>query len=105
MAPQYFRSLGVRVAEVAVYALKYSMNLVESGELNVRTSINPRGALLTLFPGGYDQSGGDEVKWPSYNWPKEIKRPREKGKQEKPKRTGKASLSPGLLLTRPSRQG
>jgi hypothetical protein len=37
------------------------MGLVESGELNVRTSINPRGALMTLFPGGYDQSGGDEV--------------------------------------------
>jgi hypothetical protein len=54
-------ALSVRVDEVAVYALRYSMNLVESGELKVKLSVNPRGALMTLFPSGYDQSGGDDV--------------------------------------------
>jgi len=53
--------LGVRVGEVAVYALKYAMDLVESGELKVRPSLNPRGALMTLFPNGFDESGGENV--------------------------------------------
>ncbi len=53
--------LGVPVAEVAVYSLKHSMKLVDSGELKIKPSINPRGALMTLFPSGYDESGGDEA--------------------------------------------
>jgi hypothetical protein len=54
-------TLGVRVAEVAVFALRHAMDLVDSGELKVKPSANPRGALMTLFPAGYEQSGGEEV--------------------------------------------
>ena len=83
-------ALGVRVAEVAVYALKYSMSLVESGELNVRTSINPRGALMTLFPGGYDQSGGDEVQVAILQLSKRNKAAKGKGKTGKAKEDWKS---------------
>jgi len=53
--------LGVRVAEVAVYALMHSMKLVDSGKLGVKVSPKSRGALMTLFPSGYDESGGEDV--------------------------------------------
>jgi len=54
-------TLGVRVAEVAVFALRHAMDLVDSGELKIKLSVSPRGALMTLFPAGYEQSGGKEA--------------------------------------------
>ena len=73
--------LGVRVAEVAVYALMYSMDLVDSGDLLVRTNPNPRGALMTLFPGGYDRSGGEEAQAAIQKLAGKSKGARKKGKR------------------------
>jgi len=56
------QDLGVRVAEVAAYALAYSMNLVDAGTLKIKICPNPRGTLYTLFPDGYDESGGAEAR-------------------------------------------
>ena len=53
--------LGVRVAEVAVFSLRHSMDLVDSGECRVPAIQNPRGLLWTLFPEGYEASGGKQA--------------------------------------------
>jgi hypothetical protein len=53
--------LGVVVGEVAAFALMYSMALVESGELKIKPKPNVRGTLMTLFPDGFDASGGEGV--------------------------------------------
>jgi hypothetical protein len=54
--------LGVRVAEVAVVSLRHSMDLVDSGECRIPAFQNPRGMLWTLFPEGYETSGGKEAR-------------------------------------------
>jgi hypothetical protein len=82
-------SLNVRLAEVAVYALRYSMDLVDSGELKVKTSLDPRAALMTLFPKGYDQSGGEGVKAAIKNLDGRDRAAKEKGKKKKKKEAGK----------------
>lgn len=54
-------TLDVRVAELAEYVLRYSLGLVSSGNLKVNPRPQARGALMTLFPKGYDGSGGKEA--------------------------------------------
>jgi hypothetical protein len=78
-------NLGVRVAEVAVYALMYSMKLVDSGELKVKARPNVRGALMTLFPDGYDTSGGEGVQAAILQLEKRNKTAKEKKKVQKGK--------------------
>jgi|GEM_PF-1763758 len=54
-------NLGVPVAEVAVYSLRYSMELVDSGNLIIKAKPSPRGSLFTLFPAEYERSTEREV--------------------------------------------
>jgi hypothetical protein len=77
--------LGVPVAEVAVYTLKYSIGLVEAGELIVKEKPGLRGSLFTLFPEENDSSTDGEVKEAIATLAKRIKKGKETRKEREKK--------------------